>query len=440
MIENILNILPSILVFLIIFSLLILVHEFGHFYIARKAGVKVEEFGLGLPPRAWGKKTKRKVRFKDKEGKTQEDVEEMIWSINWIPFGGFVRMLGEDELSKEAKNDPRSFPNRPIGWRIFVVVAGVLMNFLLGWIALSIALFMGLRPAPFLALESNIEDGKINNPVYSEEVTTLDFPENYSIVDLASGGEFILWNYVDQGIVKIADYAGVEIAEVLENSPAEQAGIQQGDFVVSINGKSVKTNTELANLISDNEQVTLEINRLTDSGEVQQRTIELSVGEDKKIGVAMSEFPFSAVTQVNEVAVREWNNPFFAIKQGAILSKTTVVKFFEVIGKIATTFKTPDDVAGPVGIARATHGFVHIGDLAWIFFFTAMLSFSLAIINILPFPALDGGRLIFLLFELFTGKKPNAKAEAIIHTVGFVLLLLLIFLITINDIVNIFPD
>jgi len=144
------TILISVLVFFVIFSVVILVHEAGHFLAARKSGMKVEEFGFGIPPRIVGKETSRWVVLPGKGGKKVRKKEKMTWSLNWIPFGGFVKVLGEDD-DKAVRSDPRAFGARPIGKRILFVTGGVLMNFFLGWFLLTTAFSIGCEPFIFSA-------------------------------------------------------------------------------------------------------------------------------------------------------------------------------------------------------------------------------------------------------------------------------------------------
>ncbi|HLG25701.1 MAG TPA: site-2 protease family protein, partial [Candidatus Gracilibacteria bacterium] len=169
----------TVVAFLVIFSVLVLIHEWGHFFVARKAGIKVEEFGFGLPPRIWGKK----------KGET-------LYSINAIPFGGFVRLLGEDSRDPKALKDKRSFASKPARVRIAVIVAGVFMNFVLAWLLLTIGFTFGIQPL------------------------------------LVNGDEVLAG--INDGMIKTRQ--GIIIKEVKDLSPASQSGLQPGDRIISVNG------------------------------------------------------------------------------------------------------------------------------------------------------------------------------------------------------------
>lgn len=383
------TILLSIIAFLVIFSVLVLVHELGHFWAAKKAGICVEEFGFGLPPRIWGKETSHQITYKDKDGKTKHKKEKMIWSLNWIPFGGFVKMLGEDDDSKEAKTNPRSFANRPIGWRILVVVAGVCMNFLLGWFLLTVAFSVGSEP--LLVTASDVQKG------------------------------------IDNGSIITSD--GVVI-----NENTGESALKESDIIIKVNNENVKNFDDLGKIIKDKEgNLSLTIKSYDENNEELISTVEINKDTLKQ------DISFSTVPVIEEIKKMKLSPPaafLYAGKESVRISVLSVEVFGSVIKKIATTFSPPEGVAGPVGIARFTYNFVKLGEMMKLVVFMAMISLSLAVINIMPLPALDGGRLLFLIVELFTGKKPSPKWEASIHGAGLILLLSLIALITWSDITN----
>lgn len=432
----------SLITFLIIFSILVLIHELGHFAAARKAGIKVEEFGFGLPPRMWGKKTIRQVEYKDKNGKKVKDTEEMIWSFNWIPFGGFVRMLGEDDAGKDAKNDPRAFFNRPIGWRILVVCAGVLMNFLLAWFLLTILFMVGVKPY-----------GVVESPLFREDDKIVNAPEDFDLLSISEEG---LQTNIDNGIIKI--YDGIIITDfVNDKSAALKAGIMENDIITSIDQTKITNAQEFIDKIQEDlkgDGFHFQITRFQ-NGKKQELTKIITPGKRKRLDINFEKFPsFSPNVQVEdynsigvvinskptEIAGIKYpplQAPIVAMKETGKLSVTTVKMLGRVISNLIGKLTLPKDVGGPVAIAQTTYYLVIFGDFMKILLFAAFISISLAVVNIMPFPALDGGRLMFLLFELITGKKPNAKWETMIHTAGFILLLMLIFIVTWSDIVRV---
>jgi len=356
--------------FLIIFSILILIHEFGHFIAARKAKIKVEEFGLGLPPRA-------KTLWKDKLG--------TIFSLNWIPFGGFVKMLGEDATDEKVLNNPDSFASKSLWRRFTVIVAGVTMNFLLAIFLLTIGYTVGMKP--FL-------------------VTQEDFLKNY-----------------EEG--NIIGNPLIAIEKVIENSAAAEAGIQTGDIIQEINGAEIEFDSNILEMQTEETTITYEILR-----DDEVLTFEMIPDTGGKVGVSLSS-GFD-VEEIKKIRYPFYQAPIEALKVSARLSYLTVDMFGQLLVNL-TKFVLPKDVAGPVGIVQMTHKIVEIGEFMELIKFAALLSISLAVINILPFPALDGGRLVFIIYEAITRRKPSVTVEAYIHGIGYLFLMGLIVVITWND-------
>jgi|CXWL01.1.fsa_nt_gi regulator of sigma E protease len=366
----------SILVFLVIFSVLILVHEFGHFFAARKFGVKVEEFGMGLPPRLMG-------LWKDKLG--------TLYSLNWIPFGGFVRMLGEDSEDPALRHREGSFSSKRVGPRTIIILGGVIMNFLLGYLILVLLFSVGTKP--FIV---NIDDFKY---------------------------------YRAQGVILAEDR--VVITDFSDTSPAQIAGLQKDDFIEAINGQIVTSNQQVVDILSSlsGQSVPLEVKR----GE-QQLSIEVPVNKDGMIGVAISDAP--DIKEVKEIQLSLPEAMVEAGYQTARLSWLTMQMFVQVIFDLFTKFELSAQVSGPVGIAQITHQTTQNGDLMDILKLVALLSISLGAINVLPIPALDGGRFLSIFFELITRRRPNAAWEARIHAFGFLIIIILIVAVTYNDILK----
>lgn len=353
----------AVVVFILIFSLLVLVHEAGHFMAARKAGVKVEEFGLGLPPRIWGKRR-----------------HGTIWSINLIPFGGFVRLKGEDGSRGQDKD---SMAKKSSSQRFWIIVAGVLMNFILAYVLLMIGFWGGMAP-----IAANLK--------------TLD------------GSQFT---------------ARVVVLDVVKDSTAAQAGVKPGDVIVSVNGESVRLAQELQQYTAKNTQVRLEIDR---AGERLQLNVPTKLeGEQRMIGTLVDEV-------LSDVSYTWWKVPYLALVDFVILLKQIGAALVGFVVHLFATASIQESVSGPVGIARVTNEAVKLG---WTYTLQLMifLSVNLGLLNIIPFPALDGGRLIFLLLEIVRGgKKIGKEWENGIHSLGFLLLLALIFAVTYRDVVNLF--
>ncbi|KKP95903.1 MAG: membrane-associated zinc metalloprotease [Microgenomates group bacterium GW2011_GWC1_38_14] len=360
----------TILVFIIILSVLVLVHELGHFLVAKKLGIKVEEFGFGFPPRVFAKK-----------------IGETLYSINLLPIGGFVKLYGEDEagggsmkvkgqgLKIKDKDLNRAFFARPVWQRALVVVAGVLMNFLLAVIIIS-------------------------------------------------------YLYTAQGVPSLGDK--VIVTQVVKNSPASLAGLRNGDVILEINNKKVSSTVYLIEETKKylGKQIVLEIKRGSkDLKIIVTPRVESPTGEGP-MGVAISQ----------SVTVKKYpwyKAPFIGTYEVAKSSILILSGLSDVVKNLILQKTVPQGVAGPVGIAQLTGEFVESGYLA-LLSFTALLSLNLAVLNILPIPALDGGRLFFIMIEAVTRRKVNPRFEAYAHAIGIAVLLALIAIITLHDFIRIF--
>jgi regulator of sigma E protease len=344
----------TIIAFILILGLLIFVHEFGHFISAKLCGVKVEEFGFGFPPKI----------FRIKKGET-------YYSVNWIPLGGFVKLLGEEEKSK----DPRSFFMQSIWKRILIVIAGVIMNFVFAIFILTIGFSVGMTPI-------------VSDPA-------------------SLGGK---------------QQTEIIIAGTTKDSPAAAAGIISGDIVTGYN--SVE-DFQAFTKNHKNEEITLNIKR-----EHKPISINVKVSDniDAPLGVALAQ-----ATIVKLPPLQAFKAAF--VETGRTC--TAIFKFlYDFFHDLFTGKKVSDQVAGPVGIFTITKQAVKLG-IGYVLQFMALLSINLGIMNILPFPALDGGKAIFLIAEAIRGKKVvKVEVENIIHWIGFIILIALVILITYNDIVR----
>ncbi len=345
------TILISIVSFLIVIAVLILAHELGHFITAKASGVKVEEFGLGFPPRllsvSWG---------------------ETRYSLNAIPLGGFTKMAGEEDPTV-----PRSIASKGIGTRLLVLSAGSLMNLLLPLLLFSIAFMI---------------------------------PHNLVI-------------------------GQVMIEEVAPDSPAARAGIEPGDTFLSVNEKPVNNIGDLHRYIQLNlgKEIAILVKHSDSTTEDVQVIPRWKPPEGQgAIGIV--------VTTANSTIVSQ-SEPFWrAIPSGASACIETFILFKNgIISMIIGA--TPVAIAGPVGIAQIT-GEVAKAGISPLLEFAAFLSLNLAIINLFPLPALDGGRIVFVLLEgVRRGKRISPKREGLIHAIGFALLMAAFLAITYQDIVRI---
>lgn len=364
----------TIVVFLLVLGILIFVHELGHFMTAKKLGIKVEEFGFGFPPRMFGIYKNKEGKWKKVIGGKKEGVENTIYSINWLPLGGFVKIFGEEG---EGSKDPESFASKPIWKRSLVLAAGVFMNFVLAAILLMVGFKIGL-PQAIDSEDSNVRDAKI------------------------------------------------QIAQVATESPAAESGLSLGDEIISIEEERFYKIEDIQNKIKDNsgQEILIEVKRGGEIKEIKTTPRENPPEDEGALGISLVK---------TGLVSYPW---YISIGKGleATISVTLaiLIAFYELIKNLIVGEKVGADFAGPVGIAVMTGQVTRMG-LAYVLQFVAVLSINLAIINILPLPALDGGRILFLIIEKVRGKKVGKKIENTVHTIGFFLLILLLVVVTFKD-------
>ncbi len=375
------GIIITIVTFFFILGIIVLVHEAGHFVAARRGGIKVEEFGLGLPPRVFG-------MYKDVDGKWKlvgpktPSATNTIWSLNWIPLGGFVKIKGEEG---QLASDPDSFANKSIGRRMWVLSAGVSMNVVLAMVLLTIGLMIGLPQA--------LDD------------TTIP------------------------AVARVSDEE-IRIVQVLEGSPAAKAGLTSADRLVSIDDQHFTEIEPLQNYIDSKigETVTLQIERKGDM--VSSELVPEILPETERGGMGV------ALVRVGLVSYPWYVAWWYGISQTFQMIGAILVGFFLIIKSLIVSQQLIGEVYGPVGIATLVGDAVDLGFL-YVLQLTAALSVIIAVINYLPFPALDGGRVLFLMIEAIRRKPINQKIEAALHNAGFALLMILVLIVTYRDIARI---
>lgn len=389
-----------------VFGLCILVHEFGHFITAKWAGIRVEEFGLGFPPRIVGIQRKENggwrviwfggARHEEDDydgleqtpfggtsggpGKPGEQPDNhTIYSLNLLPLGGFVRMPGEngDMYDADGNYDPQSFAAKPAGKRIIVLCAGVTMNVILAMVLFTIAYTQGEPTYP--AVIGNVEAG----------------------------------------------------------SPAAIAGMKPGDTILSVDGHPV-------HLFSD---VVTDVNNIMQAHSKQSHVpIQLVIvhqGQKTPITIIVNarvnpppnQGHLGVEEKIVYVSSPVWQAPFKGVANTVVVTGQFISSIVQMI-----TGAIKPQLAGPVGIVKITGEVAQtIPDLGWwpILNLTAILSLNLAIINILPFPALDGGRVLLVVIEILRGgKRLKPEREGLINLIGMAILLTLMVVITISDIMH----
>lgn len=343
----------SILVAFLIFSVIVVVHEFGHFLFAKRAGILVEEFAIGMGPVLFSKK-----------------FSETLFSIRALPIGGFCRMYGEDMA---VKKDDRAYSAKSLFSRFKVIAGGPLFNFILAFIV-----------------------------------------------------AFIL-------LAQLGGTLTTQVASFSDVSPIREAGVQEGDIIVGYNDKAVFTFRELVIYINTDLTETVDIEVKREGVGRLNYTMVPAVDEDGRyfVGFIASAKEFDNVFEVVEYAARE-------------LAFNVRIIVYQ-LGHIAKYGFNKDEVAGPIGIVSTigkdvTESATVGGNAAWltVLSWTVLLSANLGVMNLLPIPALDGGRIIFLLVELIRGKPLDPNKEGFVHFLGFVLLMGLMVLLFYNDIVRLF--
>ena len=405
-----------------VFGVCVLVHEFGHFITAKWAGIRVEEFGIGFPPRLVGFRKResggweviwfsgkhnpedtyvsQKQPYYSNAGSVVSTIPEAmkgqstpynnqietvasdhtIYSINFLPIGGFVRMPGEngDVNDPEGNYDPQSFAAKSAGKRIIVLVAGVTMNIILAMILFTFAYGLGEPTFP------------------------------------------------------------ATIGKVVPGSPAYVAGLQPGDTIVSVNGHPVQLFTDVQNVVNkaitadNNQHATVPVQlEVRNAGEKQTVSTTVHV----RVHPPQGQGPMGVEEKIVFVSSPLWQAPFKGIQH----TFTVTGDFINQIAQMIAGAVKPQ-LAGPVGIVKITGEVASsVPDLGWwpILSLTAILSLNLAIINILPFPALDGGRILLILIELLRGgKRLKPEREGIINFIGMAILLTLMVIITVNDVIH----
>ena len=362
----------TVVIFIIVLAILILIHEFGHFIVAKKSGIRVDEFGLGFPPRITGKQ-----------------IGETFYSINWLPFGGFVKIFGEDPSESDINTDNResSFVYKSKWIQAAVIVAGVVFNWIFAALLLIIAFTSGVPAAA-----DAFPDAAATNP-------------------------------------------RVVITYISADSPAEEAGFMLGDELVSLTSGETSVQITQSDEVSDHvstrvgQAIEAVVNR---SGDLETLSVvpkQDTIEERALIGIGME--------QVADIKLPIHKAFVAGITSTWGLTKQTVSGLWGLIAGMFDGSTSIDQVSGPVGIATFVGAASREG-LASLLFLMALISVNLAVINLFPFPALDGGRLLFIIIERIKGSPIRREVANNANLIGFFLLIGLLLVVTYHDIIKLF--
>lgn len=364
----------SVIIFLIILAILILVHEFGHFIVAKRSGIRVDEFGLGFPPKIFSKKW----------GST-------LYTLNAIPFGGFVKIFGEDAHQDEITEADKktSFVYKPKWIQALVLVAGVTFNIIFAWLLISLGFYIGrLLPLPTTSVGVN-------------------------------GDAHLL------------------ITEVITGSPADIGKVMPGDTIITISdGNETKYSNLYPDTVKDfisNSKSSKIILKLQDDKGIQ-RDVELTPSDNivegrKAVGISME--------WVGTLKLPVWASLIEGAKSTWYLIQATTIGLLKFLWQTITFKSDFSQVSGPVGIAKIVKQANEMG-FKYVIEITALISINLAVINLIPFPALDGGRLLFVAIEAIIRRPINPDFVKWSNIIGFSFLILLMILVTFHDVLKIF--
>jgi len=366
------------LIFIFILSFLVIIHEAGHFFFARKNKIKVREFGLGYPPRI--------LKLFYWKG--------TLFSLNLIPFGGFVQMDGENGPEGDKNNSTDSFYEKSIRARLQVILAGVTVNFIFGIIAFAIVFYkLGIPTA--LDGQARIQDIADNSPAMAAGLVS-----NTNILAFKTVDQWVEMNSISE----VQDFSAAHLGETLE----------------------IRTS-----LLCDQEFCTDEYRESS----IYLRTVEETPTNEGAMGIAFSDTIFKSYPWY----LMPFMTIFHAFKQSIALAVLILQSLWQLVVDLFAGRGVQQEVAGPIGIIDQanTYGFFEGGFLS-ILNFAALLSINLGIMNLLPIPALDGGRAILIILEKFFKRKHIDKIAHYLNYFGYISLLALMIIVSFNDIRNIF--
>lgn len=415
---GVLGVIWTIVKFIVLISFLVVIHEGGHFLTAKAFGMKVNEFAVGFGPKIWGKQ----------KGET-------LYSIRWIPLGGYCALEGEEE----ASDDPRAFGNKSVWARFWVVIMGATVNIVFALMVFFI-MFLSIGQYQSTVVDYFAPDSqgelagiKVGDEIYKingKRVRTISSineilrvnKDQEVTVTVKRDGEKLDYTFKPKTVE--TGYVGLEfkenetvIADVSVDSPAEVAGLEKNDKILKINDIEIESSEKFSNIVSKNANIPLNITYLRDDAE---NTL--------------------SITPICPDLLKDYEIGFYGKVEndwpGLVVSSfwqtgDQVVNMLHQVIEIFTGQVNLKYLSGPVGIAKVV-GQANTG--SGFLYLLVFISLNLGIVNLLPIPPLDGGKLVFILIEGISRRKPNPKIEMYLQLVGMGLLLALMIFVTFNDI------
>ncbi|MDG5766465.1 RIP metalloprotease RseP [Balneolales bacterium ANBcel1] len=445
--EVIFSILQTVVIFIAAIFILVLVHELGHFLAAKLFGMRVERFSIGFPPRLFG------IR----KGHTD-------YCISALPLGGYVKISGMvdesmDDSFAASEPKPYEYRSKPVWQRMIVISAGVIFNMILAYVIFTVITFSyGVNQIPAenihgmyipessTAAEVGFETGDRLVAVNEKEIDYVRRGQFFSMSDLTSmplsftverdgervtihpPSDFLDYLARNPEFLELQNALPSKVGAVADGTPAEEAGLMEGDKIVAIDGEEVGYWVQMVNMIqSGGDQMQFTIER-----DGERREIDIRPDPDRRIiGITIVDpqeyFGFETVSF----------GFFGSIREGVNQAHDTLFGIINGFRQLLTgTISVRENLGGPVAIASVTAEVTERGGALGFWNFTAFLSITLALMNILPIPMLDGGHLMFLIYEAVTRREPSMKVKMALQQIGFILLIGLMIFVTFNDILR----